>query len=46
MPRVNISNTQCMTLAEVTQVFAGSVSACQVDVNGSQDIEKGSDYFD
>ena len=40
-----ISDTQGMALAEFHQVFARPVGDCQVNVNGSQYIEKGSDGF-
>ena len=40
-----ISDTQSMALEEFPQVFTRPVGDCQVNVNGSQDIEKGSDGF-
>ena len=40
-----ISDAQGMALAEFPQVFAGRVGDRQINVNGSEDIEKGSDGF-
>ena len=40
-----ISYAQGMALAEFPQVFSCLVGNRQVNVNGSQDIEKGSDGF-
>ena len=40
-----IANAQGMTLSESPQVFTRPVGDRQININGSQDIEKGSDSF-
>jgi len=40
-----ISDAQGMALAEFPHVFPCLIGDCQVNVNGSQDIEKGLDGF-